>query len=45
MNSDPLICIWILVIPIGIIQISTQRKWSFLFYFCFLHYYWHPSTL
>ena len=33
MNSDKLICIWILAFPIGIIQVSTPRKWSFLFYF------------
>ena len=31
MNSDTLICIWILAFPIGIIQVSTQRKWSFYF--------------
>jgi len=45
MNSGTLICIWILVIPIGIIQVSTPRKWSFLLYFNSLHYYWTPSTL
>ena len=27
MNSDTLICIWILAFPIGIIQVSVQRKW------------------
>ena len=31
MNSDTLICIWILAFPIGIIQVSTARKWSFYF--------------
>ena len=31
MNSDTLICIWILAFPIGIIQVSTPRKWSFYF--------------
>jgi len=30
MNSDILICIWILVFPVGKIQVSTPRKWSFL---------------
>ena len=30
MNSDPLICIWILAFPIVIFQVSTPRKWSFL---------------
>ena len=27
MNSDTLICIWILAFPIGIIHVSTSRKW------------------
>jgi len=45
MNSDTLICIWILVYPIGIIQDSTPRKWSVLLYFRSLHDYWPPSTL
>ena len=27
--SDTLICLWILVFPIGIIQVSTSRKWRF----------------
>jgi len=45
MNSHTLICIWILVYAIGIIQVSTPRKWSFLLYFSFLHDYWPPSTL
>ena len=31
MNSDTWICIWILAIPIGIIQVSTPRKWIFYF--------------
>ena len=44
MNSDTLICIWILVFPIGIIQVSTPRKWSFLLYFSSLHDYW-PLTI
>ena len=28
-KSDTLICIWILAFPIGIIQVSTARKWFF----------------
>ena len=36
MNSDTLICIWILEFPIGIIQVSTTRKWSFFNLFLFL---------
>ena len=31
MNSDTLIWIWILAFPIGIIQVSTPRKWIFYF--------------
>ena len=31
MNADTLICIWILAFPIGIIQVSTPRKWIFYF--------------
>ena len=45
MNSDTLISIWMLAFPIGIIQDSTQRKWSFLLYFSSLHDYWPPTTL
>ena len=44
-NSDKLICIWILPFPIGIFQVSTPRKWSFLLYFSSLHVYWPPITL
>jgi len=44
-NSGTLICIWILVFPIGIIQDSTPRKWSILLYFSSLHDYWPPSNL
>ena len=40
MNSDTLICIWILAFPIGIFQVSTPRKWSFFLYFSSLHDYW-----
>ena len=45
MNSDTLICISILAFPIGIIQVSTPRKWSFLLYFSSFHDYWPPTTL
>ena len=45
MNSDTLIFIWILAFPIGIIQVSTPRKWSFLLYFSSFHDYWPPTTL
>ena len=45
MNSDTLICIWMLAFPIGIIQVSTPRKWTFLLYFSSLHDYWPPTTL
>ena len=31
MNCDTLICIWILAFPIGVIQVSTPRKWIFFF--------------
>ena len=31
MNPDTLICKWILAFPIGIIQVSTSRKWIFYF--------------
>ena len=44
-NSDTLICIWILAFPIGIIQVSTPRKWILLLYFSSLHDYWPPTTL
>ena len=44
MNSDTLICIWILAFPIGINQVSTPRKWSFLLYFISLHEYWPQTT-
>ena len=44
MNSDRLICIWIIAFPIWIIQVSTPRKWIFLLYFSSLHDYWHRTT-
>ena len=45
MNSDTLFGLWILSFPIGVIQVSTPRKWSFLLYFSSLHDYWPPNTL
>ena len=45
MNSDTLSCIWILAFPIGIIQVSTPRKWSFLLYCSYFHDYWLPPSL
>ena len=45
MHAETLICIWILAIPIGIIQVSTPWKWSFLLSFSSLHDYWPPTTL
>ena len=44
MNPDILIFIWILAFTIGIIQVSTPRKWSFFLYFSYLHDYW-PQPL
>jgi len=44
MNSDPLICLLILVYPIGIIEFSTSRKCCFLHYFCSFHDYWPPRS-
>ena len=44
MKSDTLICVWILSFPIGIIRVSTPRKWSFLLYFSTFHDYWPPPT-
>ena len=44
-NTDTLICIWILAFLIGIIQVSTPRKWSFLLYFSSFHDNWPPTTL
>ena len=31
--------------PIGVIQVSTPRKWIFLLYFSSLHDYWPPTSL
>ena len=43
MNSGTLICICILVYPIGIIEVTTSRK-CFLLFFSSLHVYWPPSS-
>ena len=45
LNSDTLICIWILAFRIGIIQVSTPQKLSFLLYFSSFHDYWPTTTL
>ena len=44
MNSDTLICLWILVFRIGIIEVSISRKWCFWLYVSSLHDYWPPRT-
>ena len=44
MNPDTLVCLWIFIIPIGIIEVSTSRKCCFWLYFNSLHGYWSPST-
>ena len=44
MNSDTLICIWILVIPIGIFEVSNNWKLFYLLYFSSIHDYWPPNT-
>ena len=36
--------LWILVFPIGIVEVSTSRKCCFWIYFSSLHDYWPPST-
>jgi len=43
MKSDTLICLWKLVFPIGIIQVSNSCKCCFLLYFSSLHNYRPPS--
>ena len=44
-DSDTSIFIWVLAFPIGIIQVWSPRKWSFLLYFSSLQDYWPPTTL
>ena len=44
MNSDIWIYLWILVIPIDIIEFSTSRTCCFWLYFSSIHDYWLPST-
>jgi len=43
-NTDTLNCIWILVFPFRIIEVSTTRIWSLSLYFSFLNDYWPPTT-
>jgi len=33
-----------MVLPIGIIEVSTPSKWIFLLYFSPFHDFWNPST-
>ena len=42
--SDTLICLWILVFKIGIIECSNSRSWCFWLYFSSLHNYWPSSS-
>jgi len=44
MNSDSLICLWILLFPIGIIEVSNSRKCCFWLYIRSLHDYSPPSN-
>ena len=44
MYSESLFCIWILVFPIGIIEVTTPRDWSFWLHNCSSHDSWPPST-
>ena len=43
-KSETLICIWIFVYPICIIEVTTPRDWSFWLYISSLHDYWLPSN-
>jgi hypothetical protein len=44
MKSDALICIWILLIPNDIYEVSTPRDWSFWIHIISLHDYWPRIT-
>ena len=44
-DSSTLMFIRKLIFPIGIIEISTPRNWSFWLYFSSLSDYWPPSTI
>jgi hypothetical protein len=44
MNTDTWNCLWILVFPNGIIEVSNSRKCCFWLYFSSLQDYWPPST-
>ena len=41
-ESDTLFCIWILVFPIGIIDVTTPRDWIFWIYISSSHDSWPP---
>ena len=43
-ESDTLICIWILIFPISIIEVTSPRDWSFWLYISSSHDSWPPST-
>ena len=43
-NSVTLICLWILLFPIGIIEVSNSLKCCISLYFSSLHDYWPPSS-
>ena len=44
MNSETLICIWILVFLVGITEVLTPRKWGFWLYISSIHDYLYPNT-
>ena len=44
MNTYTLICLWILVFPTGIIDVSNSRKCCFSLYLSSLHDYWPRVT-
>jgi hypothetical protein len=43
MKSNTLICLWIFLVPIGIIEVSTSRNCCFWHYFSSLQDFWPPS--
>jgi hypothetical protein len=44
MNSNTLICIWILVFTIDIFEVSTRRKCVLWLYFIWIYFYWTPNN-
>ena len=44
MKSETLVCLWVLVFPIGITEVSTSRKCRFWLYFSILHDFGPPRT-